>query len=95
MYDVAKKYTLNTKPSRRDAVADAAETLSGNQTGTTEDKNNEDEFEMETVHPNYNNNLPNSTQAKIVKEFEAIAHATNQKEKVLNFPPIDHNAPIK
>ena len=95
LYDVAKKYTLNTKPSRRDAVADAAETLSGNQTGTTEDKNNEDEFEMETVHPNYNNNLPNSTQAKIVKEFEAIAHATNQKEKVLNFPPIDHNAPIK
>ena len=95
LYDVAKKYTLNTKPSRRDAVADAAETLSGNQTGTPEDKNNEDEFEMETVHPNYNNNLPNSTQAKIVKEFEAIAHATNQKEKVLNFPPIDHNAPIK
>ena len=95
LYDVAKKYTLNTKPSRRDAVADAAETLSGNQTGTNGDKNNEDDFEMETVHPNYNNNLPNSTQAKIVKEFESIAHATNQKEKVLDFPPIDHNAPIK
>ena len=92
VYDVANNYTLRTKPSRRDAVTDSRETVSGNQCGTGVD---DDELEMETVHPNYKDNVPNESQSEIIKEFEAIAEETNQKDKILDFPPIDHNQPKK
>jgi hypothetical protein len=55
----------------------------------------DDELEMETVHPNYKDNVPNESQSEIIKEFEAIAEETNQKDKILDFPPIDHNQPKK
>jgi hypothetical protein len=93
IYDTAEKYTLNTKPSKRDKVAAATEAVSENQCNTgLADK---DAIEMQTVHPNYKDDVPNPSQAEIIKDFVKIAKNTNQKDKVLNFPPIDHTKPIK
>jgi hypothetical protein len=92
VYDVAEKYTLRTKPSRRDAVTDAVEAVSANQCETQLD---EDEIDIETVHPNNKNDEPNATQSEIIKEFEAIANKMNQSHKILNFPHIDHQNPKK
>ena len=92
IYDVAERHTLKTKRSKRDVVADATETVSGNQCGT---ESNDDDIEVQTIHPNYKSDTPNATQTKIIKDFVNIAKQTGQKDKVLNFPPIDHSKPLK
>lgn len=92
IYDVAETHTLKTKRSRRDVVADATETLSGNQCGT---ESNDDDVEVQTIHPNYKSDMPNATQTEIIEDFVNIAKQTGQKDKVLNFPPIDHTKPLK
>ena len=94
VYDVAKKHSLQSKPSRREAVADAPEAVSGNQCKTTQ-TSKEDEYEIETVHPNYKDNTPNASQSEIIKSFETIARQTNQEDKILDFPFIDHGQPLK
>ena len=55
----------------------------------------EDEYEIETVHPNYKDNTPNASQSEIIKSFETIARQTNQEDKILDFPFIDHGQPLK
>lgn len=93
IYDTAEKHTLKTKPSKRDVVAAATEAVSENQCNTgLADK---DDIEMQTVHPNFKDDVPNPSQAEIIKDFVKIAKKTNQKDKVLNFPPIDHTKPLK
>lgn len=92
IYDVAETHTLKTKRSRRDVVANATETLSGNQCDT---EANDDDVEVQTIHPNYKSDVPNATQTKVIKDFVNIAKQTGQKDKILNFPPIDHSKPLK
>ena len=91
--DVAEKHTLKTKPSKRDAVAAANETISSNQCDTGLDDS--DHIDIQTVHPNYKQDTPNDRNTKVMKGLMNIAEETNQKDKVLNFPPIDHTKPLK
>ena len=90
---MAEKHTLKTKPSKRDTVAAANETISSNQCDTGLDDN--DDIEIQTVHPNYKQDTPNVGNTKLMKGLMNIAEETNQKDKVLNFPPIDHTKPLK
>jgi hypothetical protein len=49
---------------------------------------------MRTVHANETNKVPTGRQAKPIKELVDIAKKTGQAEKVMNFPPIDHDSAI-
>jgi len=93
IFDVAEKYTLKTKPSKRDTVAAANETVSGNQCDA--ETGDVDDIDIHTVHPNYKQDIPNESNAEVIKNFVKIAEETNQKDKILNFPPIDHSKPLK
>ena len=92
VYDITNDTTttLPTKPSRRDVVMNARETVSGTQTETQPE---DDYLDMETVHPNYNDHEPNAAGRAIIKDFVEIAEETNQTHQVCKFPHIDHNAP--
>ena len=93
VFNVAKKYTMNMRPSKRDAVADAEEAVSSNQCTTS--RGEDQDVDIETVHPNYKDDKPNEEQSEIIKGFQKIAKDSNQSNKVLKFPPIDHTKPLK
>eukprot|EP00985_Skeletonema_marinoi_P009109 scaffold4204_cov178-Skeletonema_marinoi.AAC.1 len=38
--------------------------------------------------------MPNASQSEIIKSFETIARQTNQEDKILDFPFIDHGQPL-
>jgi hypothetical protein len=90
--DESRKYELRTKKRKRDAVVDAPEVVSRNQCGMDVDGEDGD---IETVYPNYGDNRPNPEQSEIIESFKATANETNQSNKVLEFPPIDHTKPLK
>ena len=92
VFNVAKKYTMSMRPSKRDAVADAEEAVSANQCTNSR---GDDVVDIETVHPNYKDDKPNEEQSEIIKGFQKIAKDSNQSNKMLKFPPIDHTKPLK
>ena len=47
------------------------------------------------MHPNENNTLPTGIDAEIMKTFVEIAKKTGQLSEIMNFPPIDHDSPIR
>ena len=49
---------------------------------------------MSTVHANETNKVPTGRQAKPIKDLVDIAKKTGQAEKIMNFPPIDHDSAI-
>ena len=49
---------------------------------------------MRTVHANEATKVPSGRQATQIKQLVDIAHRTNQTVKIMNFPPIDHDAAI-
>ena len=47
------------------------------------------------MHPNIGNTLPNSDNTDLIQSFIDIAKKTGQSSTVMDFPPIDHDNPIK
>ena len=41
------------------------------------------------------NTLPTGNDAEIMKTFVEIAKKTDQLSEIMNFPPIDHDSPIR
>ncbi len=56
---------------------------------------NECDLEIGAMHPNVSNPLPNAHNTEIIESFTDIAKQTGQSSKVMDFPPIDHDNPIK
>jgi hypothetical protein len=92
VYDVAKSYTMQTRKSRRDAVHEASETVSGNQCDGVDDGN---ELSFSTVHPNSRTRVPTEEQGDIIRSLEKAAKESNQKYDTLDFPPVDNTKPLK
>jgi hypothetical protein len=44
---------------------------------------------------NENNTLPTGMDAEIMKSFVKIAKKTGQSSEIMEFPPIDHDSPIR
>ena len=57
------------------------------------DSNND--IEISTAHANTRQKVPSGRQAEPIREFIDIAKKTNQTSKIMNFPPIDHDSPIR
>lgn len=92
VFDNSQKYELRTKKRKRDAVVEAPEAVSTNQCGLG---TGEQDGEIETVHPNYKDDRPNPEQSEIIASFKETAKQSNQSNRVLEFPPIDHTKPLK
>jgi len=45
--------------------------------------------------PMKKNSLPTGSDAEIMKTFVEIAKKTGQLSEIMNFPPIDHDSPIR
>jgi hypothetical protein len=53
------------------------------------------DIEISTMHPNVGNSLPNAYNTKIIQSLIDIAKNTDQSSKIMNFPSIDHDNPVK
>ena len=68
---------------------------------STSNKSNEDlddhcnGIQISTVHANTRQKVPSGRQAAPIREFIDLAKKTNQTSKIMNFPPIDHDSPIR
>jgi hypothetical protein len=47
------------------------------------------------MHANENNSLPTGMDAEIMKSFVEIAKKTGHLSEIMEFPPIDHDSPIR
>jgi hypothetical protein len=47
------------------------------------------------MHANENNTLPTGMDAEIMKSFVEIAKKTGQLSEIMEFPPINHDSPIR
>jgi hypothetical protein len=53
------------------------------------------EMDIRCMQANENNTLPTGIDAEIMKTYVEIAKKTGQLSKIMNFPPIDHDSPIR
>jgi len=53
------------------------------------------DVEIGSMHPNKSNPLPNEQNTNIIQSLIDIATDTNQESKVMDFPSIDHDNPVK
>ncbi len=54
------------------------------------------DIEIGAMHPNVDNSLPNAHYTKIIQSLIDIANKnTDQSSKIMNFPSIDHDNPVK
>jgi hypothetical protein len=53
------------------------------------------DMDIGCMHANENNTLPTGMDAEIMKSFVEIAKKTGQSSEIIEFPPIDHDSPIK
>ena len=99
-------FELKTKNSKNlKIIADESEYVSS--AHTPESKNmqiktkngNEDnsctDIDISTMHANQSEPLPTGPNAEIIKSFINIAQTTGQTAKIMTFPPIDHDSPIR
>ena len=56
---------------------------------------NECDIEIGAMHPNIGNTVPNSHNTNLIQSFIDRAKTTGQSSKVMDFPPINHDSPIK
>ena len=52
-------------------------------------------IDMCAVHANVKQTVPTGRQAQPIKEFIQIAKETSQSTNVMNYPPIDHDCPVR
>ncbi len=53
------------------------------------------DMDIGCMHTNENNTLPTGMNAEIMKSFVEIAKKTGQLSEIMEFPPIDHDSPIR
>jgi hypothetical protein len=53
------------------------------------------DMDIRCMHANENNSLPTGMNAEIMKSFVEIAKKTGQSSKIMEFPPINHDSPIR
>jgi hypothetical protein len=53
------------------------------------------DIEIGAMHPNVGNSLPNANITKIIQLLIDKAKNTDQLSKIINFPSIDHDNPVK
>jgi hypothetical protein len=53
------------------------------------------DMDIACMHANEKNSLPTGSDAEIMKTFVEIAKKTGQLSEIMNFPPIDHDSPIR
>jgi hypothetical protein len=53
------------------------------------------DMDIGCMHTNENNSLPTGMDAEIMKSFVEIAKKTGQSSKIMEFPPINHDSPIR
>ena len=95
---LGRKEILSTKNTQRYKVLSTEEEMDANahrQMDLSGCANNECDIEIGAMHPNVSNTLPNSDNVELIKSFIDIAKKTGQSSKVMDFPPIDHDNPIK
>ena len=49
---------------------------------------------METMHANEASDSPTNEQSQIIRELIGVANESGRKKRMMDFPPIDHDAPI-
>ena len=89
---------LLTKDTQRYKVLSTEEEMVANAHGQMDLSgcaDNECDIDIGAMHPNIGNTLPNSDNADLIQSFIDIAKKTGQSSKVMDFPPIDHDNPIK
>jgi len=89
---------LSTKDTQRYKVLSTEEEMVANAHGRMDLSgcaDNECDIEIGAMHPNVGNTLPNSANVELIQSFIDIAKKTGQSSKVMDFPPIDHDNPIK
>ena len=89
----AKKFkTKNSKHFR--IITNEAEFVSPSAINDTNDDGG-DNIVISTMHANQPNPLPNGKNASIIHSFRRLADTSGQLAQVMNFPPIDHDSPIR
>jgi hypothetical protein len=53
------------------------------------------DIKIGAMHPNVGNSLPNAHNTKIIQSLIDIAKNTDQSPKIMNFPSIEHDNPVK
>ncbi len=53
------------------------------------------DMDIRCMHANENNTLPTGIDAEIMNTFVEIAKKMGQLSAIINFPPIDHDSPIR
>jgi hypothetical protein len=53
------------------------------------------DMDIRCMQANENNTLSTGIDAEIMKSFVEIAKKTGQLSEIMNFPPIDHDSPIR
>jgi hypothetical protein len=60
------------------------------------DLNNDScDMDIGCMHTNESNTLPTGMDTEIMKSFVDIAKKTGQLSEIMEFPPIDHDSPIR
>ncbi len=78
---------LNMKESSRSKMKETEDEHVSNAHSTKQD-DDENTVPMCTVHANESIEIPSGRQAETIKELIDISHKTNQKAKIMNFPPL-------
>ncbi len=89
---------LKTKNTQRYKINATEEELVSNVHKPFENNdlsNDSCDMDIECMHANENNTLPTGMDAKIMKSFVEIAKKTGQLSEIMEFPPIDHDSPIR
>jgi hypothetical protein len=89
---------LSTKNSQRYKVMTTQEETVSNanrRLDLSDCAGNTCDIEIGGMHPNKGNFLPNACNTKIIQSLIDITTNTDQASKVMNFPSIDHDNPVK
>ena len=86
---------FKTKNSKHfQIITNEAEFVSPSATNDTNDDGG-DNIVISTMHANQPNPLPSGDNASIIQSFRRMAETSGQLAQVMNFPPIDHDSPIR
>ena len=84
-----------TETKRSQMAEEEEEHVSKSNSNMNDDgDDNDEEMVVHTMHANTKQSIPSGRQAEPIKELIQIAKDTNQMQKVMNWPPIDHDSPI-
>jgi hypothetical protein len=89
---------LKTKDTQRYKINATEEEVVSNvhkQYENIDQINDSCDMDIECMHASENNTLPTGNDAEIMKTFVEIANKMGQSSETMNFPPIDHDSPIK